>query len=201
MSYVDTDMGMKRSKAREKLRREKFEEHKRLRAGGKKRPGKRVVGPPLKGRPGRGIAIGERDPSRPEEPGKERHTEFGDEQARKKRGDPARFKLPIPKRPAPKRKVPSSKLGRRLAQRLKRLLKRKGRKGKLGRGKLRRRGGKTKREGVGGHMAIIDGKNWDGSPNRPGKQPRGVRTPARRRQVTRSRKARKAIRKGESFLK
>jgi hypothetical protein len=69
--------------------------------------------------------------------------------------------------PKPKRKIPKSRLGGKLKQRLRKLLKNRrktARKGKRA-GRRQRRTGVG--EGIGGHMAIIDGKNWDGSRNNP----------------------------------
>jgi hypothetical protein len=109
-----------------------------------------------------------------------------------KRGEGPPPYVPEGKRPVPKRTVPKSRLGRKLRQRLRKLLKKRGRKGKPGRGKIhlerrRRRRPGQRSEGI-GHAAIIDGKNWDGTRNNP-------RANARRERQ-RQRAARKPTRRG-----
>jgi hypothetical protein len=100
----------------------------------------------------------------------------------KERGDPDR----VSRLQKPKRKVPKSRLGGKLKQRLRKLLRNRrktARKGKRA-GRRQRRTGVG--EGIAGHMAIIDGKNWDGSRNNP-------RANARRERQ-RTRKAKRTLR-------
>jgi hypothetical protein len=94
----------------------------------------------------------------------------------------------LTKKNAPKkRKVPKSRLGSKLKQRLRKLLRNRrktARKGKAA-GRRQRRTGKG--EGIVGHAAIIDGKNWDGSRNNPRANARRERQRTRRKPATRGR--------------